>query len=90
MSRLDIRSPRRHALPRWRFRACASGTHHSHAVLDNPFIWLCRGQVYFELGDMKQAQDILASAFMLAGQEIFETEDRKYAAFILPKMEETK
>ena len=59
-------------------------------ALDNPFLWLRRGQVYFELGDMKQAQDSFASAFMLAGREIFETEDPKYAAFILPKMERTK
>jgi tetratricopeptide (TPR) repeat protein len=59
-------------------------------ALDNPFLWLRRGQVYFELGDMTQAQDSLASAFMLAGQEIFATEDPKYGAFILPKMEQTK
>jgi len=59
-------------------------------ALDNPFLWLRRGEVYFELGDMKQAQDSLASAFMLAGREIFETEDPKYAAFILPKLEQTK
>ncbi len=58
-------------------------------ALENPFLWLRRGQVYFELGDMKQAQDSLASAFMLAGREIFEREDSKYAAFIFPKMEET-
>jgi tetratricopeptide (TPR) repeat protein len=56
-------------------------------ALDNPFLWPRRGQVYFELGDMKQAQDSLASAFMLAGREIFEREDPKYAAFILPMME---
>jgi tetratricopeptide (TPR) repeat protein len=56
------------------------------AALDNPFVWLRRGQVYFELGDMQQAQDSLASAFMLAGREVFEHEDPKYAAFILPKL----
>ncbi len=59
-------------------------------ALDNPFLWLRRGEVYFELGDMKQAQDALASAFMLGGREIFEREDRKYAEFILPKMEQMK
>ena len=59
-------------------------------ALDNPFLWLRRGQVYFELEDMKQAQDCLASAFMLAGRAIFETEDPKYGAFIFPKMEQTK
>jgi hypothetical protein len=56
-------------------------------ALDNPFLSLRRGQVYFELGDMRQAQDSLASALMLAGREIFE--DPKYAAFILSKMEHT-
>lgn len=55
-------------------------------ALDNPFLWLRRGQVYFELGDLKQAQDSLASAFMLAGEEIFASEDPKYGAFIMPKM----
>jgi len=58
-------------------------------ALDNPFLWLRRGQVYFELGDIKQAQDSLGSAFMLAGSEIFDREDPKYGAFILPKMEQT-
>jgi tetratricopeptide (TPR) repeat protein len=59
-------------------------------ALDNPFIWLRRGEVYFELDDMQQAQDSLASAFMLGGHEIFEREDPKYAAFILPIMKETR
>ncbi len=57
-------------------------------ALDNPFLWLRRGQVYFELGELKQAQDSLASAFMLGGREIFETEDPKYRAFIATKMEQ--
>ena len=56
----------------------------------NPFLWLRRGQVYFELGDMQQAQDSLASAFMLGGQELFEGEDPKYAAFILPKLKDAQ
>lgn len=55
---------------------------------DNPFLWLRRGEVYFELGDMQQAQDSLASALMLGGREIFEREDPKYAAFILPKLKD--
>ena len=55
-------------------------------ALDNPFIWLRRGQVYFELGDTRLAEDGLASAFMLGGREIFSGQDPKYAAFILPKL----
>jgi len=55
-------------------------------ALENPFIWLRRGQVYFELGDMRLAEDSLASAFMLGGKEIFEGEDPKYSEFILPKL----
>ena len=53
---------------------------------ENPFIWLRRGQVYFELGDTKLMDDCLASAYMLGGDEIFDGEDPKYAAYILPKL----
>jgi len=55
-------------------------------ALDNPFISLRRGQVYFELGDTRLAEDSLASAFTLGGTEIFDSEAPKYAAFILPKL----
>jgi len=55
-------------------------------ALENPFIWLRRGQVFFELGDTRQAEDSLASAFMLGGKDIFNGEDPKYADFILPKL----
>ena len=54
--------------------------------LENPFIWLRRGQVYFELGATELADDCLASAFMLGGPEIFEREDPKYADYIMPKL----
>jgi hypothetical protein len=52
----------------------------------NPFAWLRRGEVAYELGDTKLASDALASAFMLGGYEIFDTVDDKYPAFILPQM----
>jgi hypothetical protein len=55
-------------------------------ALENPFIWLRRGQVYFELGDMRLAEDGLASAFMLGDKNIFEGEDPKYSEFILSKL----
>ena len=54
--------------------------------LDNPFIWLRRGQVYYELGDTKLADDCLASAYMLGGTEVFDREDPKYAEYILAKL----
>ena len=54
--------------------------------LDNPFVWLRRGQVYFELGDTKLADDCLVSAYMLGGTEVFEREDPKYADYILAKL----
>ena len=55
-------------------------------ALDNAFVHLRRGQVFFELGEEYQAQQELAGAYMLAGKDIFATEDQKYAAFILPKL----
>lgn len=55
--------------------------------LGNPFIWLRRGQVYYELGDTRLADDCLASAYMLGGEEIFEREDPKYAEYILAKLD---
>ena len=54
--------------------------------LDNPFIWLRRGQVYFELGDTRLAEDCLASAYMLGGTGIFDSEDPKYADYLLAKI----
>ena len=56
-------------------------------ALDNAFVRLRRGQVFFELGEQYQAQQELAGAYMLAGEDIFAAEDPKYAAFILPKLQ---
>jgi tetratricopeptide (TPR) repeat protein len=53
-------------------------------TLANPYVRLRIGQVQFELGDMKHAIDNLASAWMLHGDEIFDTEDPKYWALIKP------
>lgn len=55
--------------------------------LDNPLIWLRCGQVYFELGDTRLADDSLASAYMLGGDEVFEREDPRYAEYIRSKLE---
>lgn len=50
---------------------------------DNPFVWLRLGQVAFELGNSKQAGDALMSAYMLAGDEIFDDEHPKYRQWLV-------
>ena len=47
-------------------------------AIGNPFVHLRRGQVFFEVGDIKSADEELTGAYMLAGAEIFEREDPKY------------
>lgn len=54
---------------------------------DNPFIRLRRGQVAFEAGDLRQASNELASAFIIERYGIFEREDQKYAEFILAQLD---
>lgn len=46
------------------------------------YIRLRRGQVAFELGDMKKAKTELACAYMNGGDEVFEDEDPKYIGLI--------
>lgn len=46
--------------------------------IDNPFIQLRLGQLFFELGNEKQAQEYLIRAYMLEGDEIFEDEEKYY------------
>lgn len=52
----------------------------------NAFILLRRGQVAFESGDLKQASNNLAAAFMLEGYDVFDSVDDKYPAFVLSQM----
>jgi len=47
-------------------------------AIGNPFVHLRRGQTFFELGEMKWAEEELAGAYMLEGTSIFEGEDPKY------------
>lgn len=47
-------------------------------AIGNPFVHLRRGQTYFELGNMKKAEDELAGAYMLGGAGIFRDQDPKY------------
>ena len=48
----------------------------------NPFILLRLGQTLFELGDMRSAQEYLARAHMLEGDELFVHEPVKYLTFL--------
>ena len=47
-------------------------------AIGNPFLHLRRGQTFFELGDMKWAEEELTGAYMLEGKDIFENQDPKY------------
>ena len=47
-------------------------------AIGNPFVHLRRGQTFFELGEMKWAEEELTGAYMLDGTAIFEQEDPKY------------
>jgi predicted Zn-dependent protease len=51
-------------------------------ALGNPFLRLRRGQMFFELGDMKWAAEELAGAYMLEGKELFESQDPKYFEYL--------
>lgn len=46
--------------------------------IDNPFIQLRLGQLFFELGNKKKAKEYLIGAYMLEGEEIFEDEQKYY------------
>lgn len=55
-------------------------------AVDNPFIRLRRGQVAFERGKLDMAEQELAAAYMLEGEQIFATENPKYLEFLQPKL----
>lgn len=53
----------------------------------SPICWLRRGQIALDHDDERKASNCLASAFMLAGYDIFSNEDEKYAKFVLGQMD---
>ena len=55
-------------------------------AIGNPFLHLRLGQCLFELGDLDQAADELARAFMAEGEEIFDDEDPKYLEFVQTRL----
>lgn len=59
---------------------------HCPDAVGNPFLHLRLGQCQFELGDLDRAADELTRAYMGAGAEIFERED-KYFAFLKTRIQ---
>jgi len=52
----------------------------------NPFLRLRLGQCLFELGELEEATNWLAGAFLSEGKKIFAEDDPKYVAFIKSKL----
>jgi tetratricopeptide (TPR) repeat protein len=55
--------------------------------LANPFLRLRLGQCMFELGEMREAANWLAGAYLLEGTKLFAEDDPKYLAFIKSQLE---
>jgi hypothetical protein len=56
-------------------------------AIGNPFLHLRLGQCQFELGNLGRAADELTRAYMGAGDEIFQQEDKKYLAFLKTRIQ---
>ncbi len=52
----------------------------------NPFLRLRLGQCLLELGELNEAANWLAGAFLLEGNKIFDDDDPKYLDFIKSKL----
>lgn len=59
---------------------------HCPDAVGNPFLHLRLGQCQFELGNLERAADELARAYLGAGAEIFERED-KYFSFLKTRIQ---
>jgi tetratricopeptide (TPR) repeat protein len=55
-------------------------------AIQNPFIRLRRGQIAFESGQLANAEQEMAAAYVIEGRNIFDGEDPKYWAFLEPKL----
>jgi tetratricopeptide (TPR) repeat protein len=49
---------------------------------NNPFVRMRLGQCMYELGEMKEASNWLAGAYLSEGLQLFRDEDPKYVSFI--------
>ncbi len=75
-------------LGRWNeCREAAQNAFRAGAELDNPFLRLRLGQSYFELGDLAEAKNWLAPAYLQNGPPLFEDEDPKYLASFRGELE---
>jgi tetratricopeptide (TPR) repeat protein len=52
----------------------------------NPFLRLRLGQCLFELGELPEAANWLAGAYLLEGTALFSDEDPKYLDFVKPQL----
>ena len=59
---------------------------HCPSAIGNPFVHLRLGQCQFELGNLDRAADELARAYMGAGSDIFEGEE-KYFEFLKTRLQ---
>ena len=59
-----------------------SNAMHCPDAIGNPFIHMRLGQCQFELGNLDRSADELMRAYMGAGKDIFEAEDKKYLGFL--------
>ncbi len=55
--------------------------------LGNPFLRLRLGQCMYEMGEMKEAENWLAGAYLLEGLALFAHDDPKYLEFIKSQLE---
>jgi tetratricopeptide (TPR) repeat protein len=53
----------------------------------NPFLRLRLGQCLFELGDLHEASNWMAMAYLSEGKELFSDDDPKYLAFIKSQLD---
>jgi tetratricopeptide (TPR) repeat protein len=60
---------------------------HCPEAIGNPFLHLRLGQCQFELGNFDRAADELTRAYMGAGDEIFDQEEKKYFAFLKTRLD---
>lgn len=49
---------------------------------ENPFVMLRLGELFFEVNEFNDAKEFLLRAYMLEGEELFETEEEKYFDFL--------
>lgn len=64
-----------------------SNAMHLPDAIGNPFLHLRLGQCQYELGNLDRAADELIRAYALAGEEIFEEDDKKYLEFLKTRAE---